>query len=67
MESIYTKLILYGSNNECARTDNVFFSISEICDGTVSLVTDGPTNQPTTLLLDLLWAAKKNGDASDFP
>ena len=37
MESIYTELALYGSKNECARTDNVFFSISEICDGTVSL------------------------------
>ena len=28
MESIYT---------ECARTDNVFSHISEVCDGTVSL------------------------------
>ena len=25
MESIYTKLALYGSKNLCARTDNVFF------------------------------------------
>ena len=25
MESIYTKLALYGSKNECATTDNVFF------------------------------------------
>ena len=37
MESIYTELALYGSNIECARTDNVFFPISEVCDGTVSL------------------------------
>ena len=37
MESIYTQLALYGSNNECARTENVFFPISEVCDGTVSL------------------------------
>ena len=37
MESIYTELALYGSINECARTDNVFFPISEICDGTISL------------------------------
>ena len=38
MESIYTELTLYGSNNECARTDTVFLPISEICDGTVSLM-----------------------------
>ena len=31
MESIYTELALYGSKNECART--------EVCDGTVSLMT----------------------------
>ena len=37
MESIYTKLALYGSKNECARTDTVFYPISEVCDGTVSL------------------------------
>ena len=37
MESIHTKLALYGSKNECARTDNVFSPISEVCDGTVSL------------------------------
>ena len=38
MESKYTKLPLYGSKNECARTDNVFSPISEVCDGTVSLM-----------------------------
>ena len=37
MESTYIKLALYGSKNECAMTDNVFFPISEVCDGTVSL------------------------------
>ena len=37
MESIYTELALYGSNNECTKTDNVFSPISEVCDGTVSL------------------------------
>ena len=37
MESIYTELGLYGSKNECARTDIVFLPISEVCDGTVSL------------------------------
>ena len=38
MESIYTKLALCGSKKECARTENVFSPISEVCDGTVSLV-----------------------------
>ena len=37
MESIYTELALYGSKNECARTDTVLLPISEVCDGTVSL------------------------------
>ena len=37
MESTYTKLALYGSKNECARTDTVVLPISEVCDGTVSL------------------------------
>ena len=38
MESIYTELALYGRNNELARTDKVFSPISEVCNGTVSLV-----------------------------
>ena len=38
MESIYTKLALYGSKIECARTDSVFSPTSEVCDGMVSLV-----------------------------
>ena len=38
MESAYTELALYGTQNECAKTDNIFFPISEFCDGTVSLV-----------------------------
>ena len=37
MESIYTELALYGSKNECARTDNVYFTMAEVWDGTVSL------------------------------
>ena len=37
MESIYTELALYGSKNECAGTNNVYFSISEVCEGMVSL------------------------------
>ena len=37
MESVYTKLALFGTKKECARTDNVFSPISEVCNGTVSL------------------------------
>ena len=37
MESIYTELDLYGSKNECARTDTDFLPISEVCDGKVSI------------------------------
>ena len=38
MESIYTELAFYGNKNLCAKTDNVFSLISEVCDGTVSLL-----------------------------
>ena len=38
MESIYIELALYGSQIECDRADYVFFPISEVCDGTVSLL-----------------------------
>ena len=51
MESIYTELALYGSKNECARTDNVFSPISEVCDGTVSLVKE---ERGKVLILNLL-------------
>ena len=37
VESIATELALYGSKNECARTDHVFSPISEVSNGTVSL------------------------------
>ena len=40
MKSIYPKLALYGGEIECARTDNAFFPLSEVCDGTVSLNTN---------------------------
>ena len=38
MEIICTELALYCSKNECARTDTVSLHISEVCDGTVSLI-----------------------------
>ena len=37
MASMYTELVLYGSKNECARTDTVFLPISEVCNSKVSL------------------------------
>ena len=37
MEIIFTEVALYESKNECARNDNVFSPISEVCDGMVSL------------------------------
>ena len=46
MESIYTKLAVYGSTNECARTDNVFLPISEVCDGMVSLTYNTMEDSP---------------------
>ena len=39
LESIHTELALYCSKNKCARTDIVFLSITEVCNGTVSLNT----------------------------
>ena len=41
MKSIYSELALYGRANQCARTDNVFSPISEVCDDTVSLSRPG--------------------------
>ena len=38
MENIYTDLALYGSKNECVRNDAVFLPISQVCNGTVSLI-----------------------------
>ena len=37
MESIYPVLALCGRKNYCARTDTVFFPISEVSKGMVSL------------------------------
>ena len=37
MKSIHPELALYGGKIECARTDNAFFPISEVYDGTASL------------------------------
>ena len=38
MESIYTKLVRYGSKNECAWTNTVFLPTSEVCVVMVSLI-----------------------------
>ena len=57
MESIYTELALYDSKNECSRTDTVFLPISEICDGTVSLVLKSKHKQVQLKIpsMDFLW------------
>ena len=36
MKSINTELALCGHKNKCARTETVFFPISEVSEGTVS-------------------------------
>ena len=54
--SIFTKLALYESKNECART------ISEDCDGTVSL---GETDNFT--LLTILAFEQKLEDTALYP
>ena len=41
LESLYTELALYGSNNEYAWTDTVFLPITKVCDGTVEGCMDG--------------------------
>ena len=48
MESIYSELALSGSKNLCARTNTVFFPISEVSDGTVSLI-ESALLKPETL------------------
>ena len=37
MESLNPKVALYGSHNECSRTDIVFLSLSEVGNVAVSL------------------------------
>ena len=38
IKSIYPELALDGRNNECARTDSVFFPISQVCTRGVTLI-----------------------------
>ena len=38
IKSWYSKLSLYSSKNECARTDTVFFPISQVCTRGVTLL-----------------------------
>ena len=52
MESIYPELALCGRKNECARTDTVFFSISEVSEGTVSLLAQKGTKNA---ILSHIW------------
>ena len=54
MEILYPELALCGRENECAKTDTVFFPISEVNEETVSL------RQP--LLSKSFFLPKKNID-----
>ena len=38
IKSIYPDLAFYSSKNECARTDIVFFPISQVCSRGVTLL-----------------------------
>ena len=40
METIYPEFALYGDTNERAKTDTVFFPISQVCPRGVSLYCD---------------------------
>ena len=56
MGSIHPEVALCGSKNEGARTDTVFLHLSQVSEGTVSLVTDEiqVTNPLANLLKYLL-------------
>ena len=41
MKIIYRELALYGGKIEYPRSDNAFFPISQVCNGTVSLSNGG--------------------------
>ena len=55
MESIYPELALCGSKIQCARTDTVFLHLSEVSDGTVSLLL------PARILSIILISSRGNG------
>ena len=38
MEGVYANLALCGGGDECAGTGTVFLPITEVCNGTVSLI-----------------------------
>ena len=46
--SIYPKLALYSSKNKCARTDTVFFPISQVCTRGVTLKLGSSAGQYST-------------------
>ena len=61
MENIYSVLALCGSTNLCARTDTVFFPISEVSQGTVSLFMLKDQNMSeNNMNLAKIWR-RKNG------
>ena len=47
-------VLIYGSKNGCARTDTVFYPISEVCNGNVSLSNKGVCRTILFFLMDFL-------------
>ena len=54
MESINPELALCGSKKLCARIDTVFFLISEVCEGTVSLLRKTPPDLDSSWIFNLI-------------
>ena len=61
MENIYPELALYGTKNECARIDTVFFPISEVSKGTVSLTSLVPKLWQFDKLVDFAYRCITKG------
>ena len=66
MESTNTELALYGSQKECAKTDNIFFPISEFCDGMVSLLNYNNNKKNVYRLLTCAAVFTKHLDHQSF-
>ena len=62
-KGIYPELALYGSKNECARTDTVFFPISQVCTRGVTLNEDTVVRKAPAAPALLKMAPSKAGRA----
>ena len=64
IKSIYPELALYGSKNECARTDTVLFPISQVCTRGETITytqVDRQTDGDGVPMTDLAQRAKSVG------